>query len=340
DSTVRGATNRSGSDGKPFTVLQLTHSGRYSRPESAPAPVCAVKNPYLDTRFSEDVRYRIITDDELEELEDHFADAAILAGEIGFDAVDIKSCHGYLIADLLSAREREGRYGGSFENRTRFLLNIIDKITARTNGELAVTVRLGAYDAVPFPYGWGVDDEDERKNDISEPVSLVKLLAHRGVNLINVTAGNPYYNPHIGRPYDTGPYVPREHPLYGVERMLAMSREIQKAVPGMAVISTGLSWLREFGAHCAAGGIREGWFAVAGFGRQAFAYPYFPRDILARGQMERKKCCITCGKCSEIMRYGGRTGCVIRDAAVYFPIYRQVSEGKSSLSGSGSADHV
>ena len=326
--TLKAAEDKYGSDRRPYTVLQLTHSGRYSRPGLEPGPIIAVKNPYLDKRLSEHSISHVISDEELGKLEDSFADAAVMAGEIGFDAVDIKSCHGYLNSELLTARMREGDYGGCFENRTKFLMNIIDKIQARTYGELEITLRLTGYDALPYPYGWGVNRMDSRICDPAEPVRLVKLLSGKGLKLINISAGNPYYNPHIGRPYDSGFYIPPEHPLAGVERMLSLSREIQQAVPCMAVVATGFSWLREFGANCAAGGVSNGWFSLAGFGRQVFAYPDFADDIVTQGGMKRKKCCIACGKCTEIMRFGGKTGCVIRDAEVYRPIYKQVSKGK------------
>lgn len=323
---------------KPYTVIQLTHSGRYSRPTGKPNPIIAARNPYLDKFLPED--YRIITDSELEVLEDKFVEAAVMANEIGFDAVDIKSCHRYLNSELLSAFTREGAYGGSFENRTRFLLNIIDKIRDRLGDSLDVTLRLNAYDAIPYPYGWGVDHDDFHVPDLSEPIKLVKLLQDRGVKLINISTGNPYYNPHVGRPYDLGYYTPPEHQLKSTERMLKIIKTIQESSPDMAVIATGFSWLREFGAMIAAGGIQNGWFKLAGFGRQAFAYPDFPRDIFTDGGMKRNKCCIACSKCSEIMKDGGTTGCVIKDSAMYAPIYKECRKGKPSLQSGHIAEHV
>jgi len=332
------AAGRFGADFRPYTVLQLTHSGRYSRPDDVPAPVAAVRNPHLEANAPDTIR--IIEDGELEALEDRYADAALMARDMGFDAVDVKSCHRYLVSELLSAHTRDGAYGGSFGNRTRFLLNVVDKIRDRTGGGIAVTPRLNVYDAIPHPFGWGVDRHDHRKVDLDEPIRLVRMLADRGVPLVNVTAGNPYFNPHVNRPYDTGPYLPPEHPLEGVARLLGMAREIRRVVPGMLVVASGLTWLREYGANVAAGGVREGWFDFAGFGRQAFAYPDFAADILESGGMKRGKCCIACGKCSEIMRFDGRTGCVIRDADPYRSIYREASAGKPPLAGKHTADHV
>jgi 2,4-dienoyl-CoA reductase-like NADH-dependent reductase (Old Yellow Enzyme family) len=335
---LNAAVNKNGADRKPYTVVQLTHSGRYSRPISKPQPIIATTNPYLDKKIP--APKHIITDAQLEKLEDRYVEAAAMAAEIGFDAVDIKSCHRYLISELLAAHTREGAYGGSFENRTRFLLNIIAKIRKELSDAIDVTVRMNAYDGLPYPYGWGVDPQNDRQADLSEPIRLVKLLRDRDVKLMNISGGNPYYNPHINRPYDFGPYVPKENPLYGVERMLKIARDIQKAVPEIAIVATGFSWLREFGAACAAGGIHEGWFQLAGFGRQSFAYPNFAADIIDTGTLERKKCCIACGKCSEMMRLDGVTGCVIHDAEVYRPIYKKLTKDKPSLVGKEVADHV
>jgi 2,4-dienoyl-CoA reductase-like NADH-dependent reductase (Old Yellow Enzyme family) len=322
---------------KPYTVIQLTHSGRYSRPSETPAPVVAVRNPYLD---KEGLDYHIITDSELEALEDKFVEAAVLAQEVGFDAVDIKACHRYLNSELLSAFTREGRYGGSFENRTRFLLNIVGKVKDRLGDGMDIAVRLNAYDAIPYPYGWGVNQEDSHVQDLSEPKKLVRMLWDRGVKIVNVTIGNPYYNPHVNRPYDTGFYTPPEHPLVGAERILRTGKEIQEAVPDMTIIGTGFSWLREFGAPVAAGAVQSGWFKLAGFGRQAFAYPEFANDILNEGGMKRSSCCIACGKCSEIMRYGGKAGCVIKDSKTYAPLYNESRKGKPALVSNHLAEHV
>ena len=336
--SLAAAKDEFGDDHRPFTVVQLTHSGRYSRPTGEPEPIIATRNPYLGRNLPED--YPLITDEELERLEDRFVEAAVLAKEIGFDAVDIKACHGYLNSELLSAFTREGKYGGSFENRTRFLLNIIDKIKARLGHQLDIAVRMNAYDSVPYPYGWGVSKDDFLKPDLTEPIKLVKILYDKGVKLINISTGNPYYNPHVGRPYDIGYYIPPEHPLEGTARMLDIIKQIQQSVPDMVVMATGFSWLREFAPYVAAGGIQEGWFTIAGFGRQAFAYPDFAKDIITKGAMDRRKCCIACSKCSEIMRDGGKAGCVIKDAKIYAPIYKEGRNGKPEIDRNRVAYHV
>ena len=319
--------NTSDVDFRPYTVLQLTHSGRYSKPfPDSTAVVAVVENPYLDPVSNP--KRRLITDEELECLEDKFLITAQLAKEAGFDAVDVKSCHRYLISELLSAHTREGRYGGSFENRVRFLLNIVDKLKA--NVDIDIAIRLNAYDAIPYPYGWGTDENGNPALD--EPRRLVQLLRKKGVCLVNITTGNPYYNPHIGRPADIGPYIATEHPIESVARMLHIIKEMKSVAADMTVVGTGFSWFRAYGANIAAGCIEKGWMDMAGFGRQSFAYPDFARDVIANGAMMRKKCCVTCTKCTELMRFGGQTGCVVRDSKVYLPLWREATQGRTMMS--------
>ena len=327
DNMMETAKESSGEDFLPYTVLQLTHAGRYSKPyPEATAVVATAANPFLDP-FSNPKR-RLITDEELAQLEDKYVETALMAKEIGFDAVDIKSCHRYLISELLSAHTREGHYGGNFENRVRFLLNIIDKVKAQV--DIDVTCRINAYDAIPYPYGWGTDENGLPSLD--EPRRLMLLLWERGVRMVNITTGNPYYNPHIGRPADIGPYTAPEHPIESATRMLRIIRELKTAAPEMAFVGTGFSWFREYGANIAAGCIEQGWMDLAGFGRQSIAYPDFARDIITEGAMLRSKCCITCTKCTELMRFGGQAGCVVKDSHVYLPLWREATNGRTMMS--------
>jgi 2,4-dienoyl-CoA reductase-like NADH-dependent reductase (Old Yellow Enzyme family) len=306
--------------------MQLTHSGRFSKPNGKPAPIIAAHNPYLDPRLNIEENYPVITDSELEQLEDKFVEAAVLAQKAGFHGVDVKCCHRYLNSELLSAYTRKGKYGETFEGRTRFLLNTVKKIKAKLGSSFIVATRMNVYDGIPYPYGFGMDKEDFLKYDLTEPVRLVRELYNAGVPLVNVTMGTPYYNPHVNRPFDKGGYIPQEHQLAGVSRLITGTGEIQKAVPGMAIVGTGYTWPREFSPYLAAGVLEKGMATLIGFGRQAFAYPDFARNILAGGGLDGKKCCIACGKCTEIMRAGGTAGCVVRDAKVYAPIYKKIAK--------------
>lgn len=308
-------------------VAQITHAGRYSKPFGAPLPVIAYNNPHYETNGPLPAG-RIVTDDELRRLEDDFERTAALAFQAGFDGVDVKACHRYLFSELLSAYNRPGAYGGCFENRTAMLRHCVARARAVCPAGRFVTTRLNAYDGVPNPYGWGQDGEDYRKADLAEPLRLIGELWEGGMELINVTMGNPYVNPHVNRPYRRGGYAPPEHPLKGVERLAAGIGAIQRANPGMAVVASGLSYLAEAADVVAAGLVEQGMASVAGFGRTAFAYPDFARDILAGGGMRREKSCLACTKCTELMRAGAYAGCPVRDQEAYLPLYRQHCMGK------------
>lgn len=318
-----------GPDHEPIRILQLTHSGRYSRPVDKPAPVIAFHHPTLDPRGGLTEDYPVISDDQLESLEDRYLAAARLAREAGFHGVDIKSTHGYLLAELLAGHTRPGRYGGSFENRTRFLLNVVDKIRNAVP-DLLLAVRLWACDGMQYPYSWGMSRDIPGKEDMEEPIRLVRLLRQKGVVLLNSTAGNPYYNAHVTRPFDQNifgaPMEPNEHPLEGIDRLFRTSRAIQQAVPEMVVMNTGYSWLRQFFPYAAAANLKHGWTGIAGLGREAFAYPDFARDLLQKGSLDPRRVCTACSKCTQLMRDKTVAGCVTRDSTVYVPIFKQYSQ--------------
>lgn len=337
----QAAQDSMGSQHRPIIVAQLTHSGRYSKPQGVTQPIIPQRDPYRDvmipqqspkiTKSAIPDNWPIVTDDYLDGLVEHYVKAAKLAFDAGFDAVDIKACHGYLISELLACHNREGRYGGSFENRTRLLLTIIDAIHQRLGKDRTITTRMGIYDAIPYPYGWGVDKNDYTKHDLTEPKKLFTQLADRNVPMINVTIANPYYNPHFGRPYDKpiiGGYESPENPLQGVGRMIRLTGEMQRAFPQMTLVGPGYSWLRHLLPNVGAGVLKMGMAGIIGAGRMALAYPDFAKDILTSGKMYPDKVCIACSACSQIMRDGGTTGCVVRDNKIYGPIYKQGRLGK------------
>lgn len=296
---------------EPLIILQLTHSGRYSKPLGSPRPIIACRNPILESGAISD--YKMITDGELRRLEELFGQSARLAERAGADGVDIKCCHRYLLSELLSAYERRGNYGGSFENRTRLLRNAVAAAKSSTKKDFLVTSRLGVYDGLPYPYGFGVSPDGGLTPCMEEPLRLAKILHEElGMDLLNITAGNPYYNPNVNRPSDTEVNLELEPPLSGVTRILHCARDIQKALPNLRVVCSGLSYLREFAIPACAGMLEKGWTSLCGFGRQTFAYPKMIRDY-REGRLDEKQCCVACGKCTELMRVGSAAGCVIRD---------------------------
>ena len=329
DESVASAKEIYGEDYRPYNILQLTHSGRRSTDENwNPTPLAACENPYMDDHNSVDGStgpLTIATDEKIEEIVQGFIQGAVLAKKAGFDSVDIKACHEYILRELLSAFTRPGKYGGSFENRTRALFEIIDGIREKLGDTLDICVRLNAYDCVPYPYGWGMKQEEGvMEPDLTEPIRLCKMLVERGVQLIDISTMMPRYQPYgrgmMAEHEENAEIKPYESTMY----LLKATRDIKAAVPGGVFVCTGLSWFEQFGANVGAGCIEEGWFDIAGFGRQGFAYPDFAREIIENGCMKRSKCCITCDKCYDLIQKGHTVaGCVIRDQEVYLPIYRE-----------------
>ena len=316
---------------EPVVIMQATHSGRYSKPNGTPAPLIAYNNPIFE-KDSPIASERIVTDDYLDRVGEALVQGAVLAEKAGFDGVDIKCCHRYLNSELLSAYGRSGRYGGSLENRTRLLRESVQGAMESCSESFIVSSRLNVYDGFPYPYGFGVKKDGSLDFDPTEPDWLIKELYKLGVRILNITMGNPYFNPHVNRPYAQGSYQPPEHPLEGVARMLNGIAKLKQATPQMAMICSALSYLGVAAPNVAAAYIQDGGFDIAGFGRTIFAYPDFAKDILKTGAMDKNKICICCSKCTEIMRTpGGTPGCVIRDKEVYTPIYKELCRKESSM---------
>lgn len=342
----REAAGLAGTEGAaaPLFILQLTHSGRFSKPDGIPHPVIAQHNLFLDPLRGTMPGDPVVPDAELERLKGVFLEAAELAAEAGFDGVDFKACHGYLVGELLAARQRaDSRYGGDFKNRTRFLLDMVSSARRRFPG-LILASRLGVFDAVPYPYGFGAKPGDPAVGapgsawgssppyspasispasataDLSEPLALVEQLANAGLALLNMTIGVPAYQAHFGRPFNrpaAGGTRPDEHPLEGIARLIRIASTLQKSFPALPVVGTGYSWLRALMPHVAAGVLGENGASLIGLGRMSFAYPDLARDLRTLGRLESKKLCVACSGCTDLLRAGGPAGCIIRDQGVY-----------------------
>lgn len=308
---------------EPVVMMQATHSGRYSKPNGVPEPLIAYNNPIFEKDNPID-KSRIVTDEYLDQVKDALVRGSVLAEKAGFDGVDIKCCHRYLNSELLSAYEREGRYGGSLENRTRLLREAVQGAIAVSGKDFLVSSRLNVYDGFPYPYGFGVKADGTTDVDLTEAIWLIKNLRDYGVKLLNISMGNPYFNPHVNRPFASGGYEHPEAPVEGVSRMLNGIAKLKEEVPEIQYICSALSFLGAVSPNVAAGYIKDGKFDFAGFGRMIFAYPEFAKDIMEKGCLDADKICICCSKCTEVMRAGGTPGCVIRDREVYMPIYKEL----------------
>jgi 2,4-dienoyl-CoA reductase-like NADH-dependent reductase (Old Yellow Enzyme family) len=308
--------------------LQLTHSGRFSRPMPGVQlrPSILYPHPILNKKFGLPDDFPVMADDEIRILIDDFVKAAVLAQQIGFDFVDIKHCHGYLGHEFLSAIDRPGPYGGSFSNRTRFLREIVAGIRQHAPG-LGIGVRLSAFDWVPFApdetgigqamisgsyrYAFGGDGSGTGIS-LVEPIAFVHLLQQLDISLVCISAGSPYYVPHIQRPALFPPsdgYGPPEDPLIGVARQIAVTAALKQRFPNLALVGSGYSYLQEWLPHVAQAVVRLGMVDFVGLGRVMLSYPQLPTDVLAGNKLQRKLFCRTFSDCTTAPRHGLVSGC-------------------------------
>ncbi len=336
--TVRGGHREvHGDDGDLVVALQLTHSGRFSKPTAAGrAPRIACHHPLLDARHGVDPADAscLVSDDDVERLIEAYVAAARDATAVGFDMVDIKACHGYLLHEFLSARRRPGPYGGDLAGRTRLLRSIVERVRAECPG-LLVGVRLSLFDTVPwqmidgrgepFPFadslpydcGFGVDEADPLTIDLAEPVAVLEMLRDLGVVAVNLSAGSPYTVPHIVRPAAFPPsdgYPPPEDPLLGVWRQIDAGRQAKAAVPDLVMVGSAYTYLQDYVVHAAQATVRAGWIDAVGLGRMVLSYPELPADSLAGRPPARARICRTFSDCTTAPRNGLRSGCYPLDA--------------------------
>ena len=342
-----------GNDDGWVTGLQLTHSGRFSKPHDNTRfePFILYRHPILDRKFGTSDSHPVMEDDEIRYLIEDYVAAARMAQDIGFDFVDLKHCHGYLGHEFLSAKTRPGPFGGSLENRTRFLREMVSGIRAACPG-LGIAVRVSALDLIPFKpgpvadgedgpapgipvdfpagssydYGFGTDIANPAAFDMAEVLELFDIFAELDIRLVNVTLGSPYYNPHLVRPAAYPPsdgYASPEDPLVGVMRHLQVVKQIKEARPGFSIVGSGYSYLQEYLPHVAQAALREGWMDFVGLGRMMLSYPEILLDALEGRKQQRKKICRTFSDCTTAPRNGLVSGCYPLD-----PYYKNSEQFK------------
>ena len=318
--------------------LQLTHSGRFARPNDKTKlePCILYRHPVLDAKFGITSDDAVFTDAEIETLIEDFVKAAVCAQTVGFQFVDIKHCHGYLGHEFLSARTRPGQYGGSFANRTRFLREIVAGIRREAPG-LLIGVRLSAFDFIPYRKGaeqrgepetfegaynfaFGANPANPLEIDLTEAQQFLSLLEELNIKLVCITAGSPYYIPHIQRPALFPPsdgYLPPEDPLIGVARLLKATSELKQQFPNLAIAGTGYSYLQEWLPHVGQHFVRTGQVDFVGLGRLVLSYHDLPDDVLQGRALQTKRLCRTFSDCTTGPRNGLVSGCFPLD-----PVYK------------------
>jgi 2,4-dienoyl-CoA reductase-like NADH-dependent reductase (Old Yellow Enzyme family) len=310
--------------------LQLTHSGRFARPNRKDQlePQILYPHPLLNAKYHLPADYPVLSDEQIDDLIGYFVTAAVRAQAIGFDFVDLKHCHGYLGHEFLGAVDRPGKYGGSFENRTRFLREIVAGIRRDAPG-LALGVRFSAFDMLPFrpgphgagvpeafqgpyPYAFGGDPDHPLEINLDEPIAFLRLLEELNIRLVCLTAGSPYYNPHIQRPALFPPsdgYLPPEDPLVGVARQITIAAQLKAHFPNLAIVGSGYSYLQEWLPHVGQHNVRTGRIDFVGLGRMILSYPELAADVVTGAPLRTKSICRTFSDCTTGPRNGLISGC-------------------------------
>lgn len=385
ETLVKAHAERHGKTDDLVIGFQLTHSGRFCKPNDKKRmePRVAFRHPILDRKFNVTSDAQMFTDAEIEELIQCYIRAAQIAWDVGADFVDIKHCHGYLLHEFLGAHTRPGKFGGSFENRTRILRDIVAGIRASGN-KIEIGVRLSAFDFVPFKpdpalsqpgklgpgipenfsnclpyrYGFGVNVNYPVDYDLAETFQFAELCGQLGVKILNLSAGSPYYNPHIQRPAAYPPsdgYQPAHDPLIDVARQIDVVRQIKAHLvkvrsekgegrgdgnisplavhpSNLVLVGTAYSYLQEYLPHVAQYVVRNGWTDMVGLGRMVLSYPNILAEAVEKGSITPKQICRTFSDCTTAPRNGMISGCYPLDK--YYsakPEFQQLKEVKKKV---------
>jgi NADPH-dependent glutamate synthase beta subunit-like oxidoreductase/2,4-dienoyl-CoA reductase-like NADH-dependent reductase (Old Yellow Enzyme family) len=261
--------------------------------ESAPTPPLLI----LQLRSSFKGSADHCDDRELGRLRDELVSSALRAADTGFAGIDLQACHRTLAGALLRGCAR-GTYGGSLENRARFLRETIAAIRARNPG-LLIASRLCVYDAIRG--GFGVAENDFRQMDLHEPLTVIGWLREAGADLFNITIASPV-----------------------LARQLAAAKAMGTAAAGAWIVGSGFSWLRQLIPAVGAAAIHEGAVDFVGLGRAALAYPQGPGEWMETRQWDAGRTCMVCFACGVLRDNGQPVGCVIRNAQEYGAIYQHV----------------
>ncbi len=163
-----------------------------------------------------------------------------------------------------------------------------------------------------YPYAFSGDPQYPERYQLAETVRFLVLLEELGVNLVNLTAASPYYNPHVTRPAYFPPsdgYQPPEDPLVGVARHINAAAELKSCRPGVTMVGSGYTYLQEWLPNVAQHAVRTGMIDFVGIGRMVLSYPDFPADVLSGKPLARTRICRTFSDCTTAPRCGLVSGC-------------------------------
>ncbi len=298
---------------KPLFIFQLTHSGELSNP-----------------KFSKQVTVKplpgyggeLLSEDDIEHFINQFVEASKIAYEIGADGVDLKLCHGYLGSQLLRPwNDRNWKYGGSWENRSRFAFELIERVVKAINDpKFLIGSKISMWEG--FPGGFGTSGPRSGYLDMTEPIALAKGLEERGAKFIMQSAGSPSLTLALTQPDKRIPdYVYLHHYF---SKILKDNLKPETIVIGSAysIFSNGKNNLRALNPeektflYWGDKNIREGIVDMVALGRQSLADPLIVAKLIA-GKENEVNWCTACDSCIEFLIRQSPVGC-----AIYNKFYR------------------
>ncbi len=278
-------------DPETLVLFQITHSGRksgkdFSRPTALydPAP-----------------HEHLLTTEEIDEIQRGFIEATLIAEEAGADGVDFKLCHGYFGCEMLRpANQRDDKWGGSFENRTRFLTESIPEIKSRlTRGDFILGSRISYYEGIRG--GCGTASADDALEDFTEMDKLLELMCSLGLDYVNVSAGIPGVTSEITRPTNTSKWFYLHQFRY--------ARRVKQLIGDrMSVFGSAYSVLKEESIAAAEENLNHGDIDFAGWGRQTLADPLFVKHLIEKENVDY---CKLCSGCSKLMIKQEEVECIM-----------------------------
>jgi 2,4-dienoyl-CoA reductase-like NADH-dependent reductase (Old Yellow Enzyme family) len=292
-------------NGKSLILFQINHSGRISG---------ATFSKVVSLYPTGDPSIHVLTEEEIEKIGEKFVEASVIAKQVGADGIDFKHCHGYFCGEMLRpANIRQDRFGGSFENRTRFFRETTGKIKQAVGEDnFLLGVRYSFYEGIPG--GFGTSGFEEVAEDFFEPLRFAKMIEELGMNYINVSAGIPAITPEIVRPTKNYPE--------GVYRHFGWAKAVKHLIK-IPVIGSGYSYLRDGKnnlkepnpskksfLYYAEKNLKDGYVDLIGIGRQSLADPLFAKKILS-GDVDKVNFCKACGGCSILLKSQKEVGCTV-----------------------------
>jgi len=290
-------------------VFQLTHSGELS-------------NPAFSRRVTVNPLYGyggdLLTEEEVDRIVDGFVMAAKIAHNAGADGIDMKLCHGYLGTQILRPyNSRKWKYGGSWENRSRFAYDLYERIQKEVNDKnFLIGSKISAWEG--FPGGFGTEGPDSPIIDLTEPIALLKGLEERGAQYFIQSAGSPSITISLTQADKHVPYFAYLHQFFAKELKKNLRPEtvmigsnfspFRNGKNGLCAVEPEKSSLLQYGAQCVERGVVD----MVALGRQSFADPFLPKK-LREGREDEIKYCTVCDNCLELLIQQSKVGCCTFD---------------------------